>query len=72
MGFITEEGLKKLDTYKYKSGGYSPLDLKMNPFWEWCEKLLPRSMAPNTVTLIGFIFMCMSYFCMLYYDYTVS
>lgn len=29
-------------------------------------------MAPNTVTLIGFILMGFSYFCMLYYDDTFT
>jgi len=31
--YITEAGLKRLDEYKYISGGYSWLDNKMNPFW---------------------------------------
>jgi len=42
MSFITKEGLKRLDTYKYKSGGYSKLDNKMNAFWEWVETKVPR------------------------------
>ena len=42
MPYINKEGLKRLDTYKYKSGGYSKLDNKMNPFWEWVETLLPK------------------------------
>jgi len=42
MSYITKEGLKHLDTYKYKSGGYSKLDNKMNPFWEWVETKVPR------------------------------
>lgn len=41
MKFITKEGLKELDNYKYVSGGYSWLDNKINPFWEWAVTLLP-------------------------------
>ena len=41
--FITKEGLKRLDEYKYISGGYSWLDNKMNPFWVFfVEKLTPE------------------------------
>jgi len=72
MSFITKEGLKRLDNYKYKSGGYSKLDNKMNPFWEWVETKVPRTMAPNTVTLIGFVFMAASYGTMLFYDSTFT
>lgn len=32
------DGLKR---YKYVSGGYSPLDNVMNPYWEAVVKLLP-------------------------------
>lgn len=42
MPYITPEGLKRLDTYQYKSGGYSKLDNKLNAFWEGVEKLVPR------------------------------
>lgn len=69
-GFISEEGLEELRKYKYKSGGYTWLDGKMNPFWEYCAGLLPRWMAPNLVTFIGWLFVIMSYANILRYDYT--
>ena len=56
MGYITKEGAHALLDYKYHSGGYSWLDNKMNPFWLACVEYLPLWMAPNLVTLIGFLF----------------
>jgi hypothetical protein len=41
MPYITKDGLKQLDNYKYVGGAYSWLDNKMNPFWEWCVRLIP-------------------------------
>ena len=41
MGYITEEGLKNLKTYKYVSGGYSFLDKILNHWWEFFIKLIP-------------------------------
>ena len=41
MPFITAQGLHALDNYQYVSGGYSPFDNFVNPFWEWCVTLLP-------------------------------
>lgn len=57
MGYITEKGAEGLKNYKYKSGGYSYLDNKMNDWWLFCVELLPMWMAPNLVTFIGFFFM---------------
>jgi len=68
MGFITKEGLKSLDGYHYKSGGYTKLDNLMNPFWEWVDSLIPLTVAPNAVTFVGFVIMATSNLLMLYYD----
>jgi phosphatidylglycerophosphate synthase len=70
MGFISKEGLKALDDYHYVSGGYTALDKLMNPFWEWCDTLIPRRVAPNLITFVGFILMTGSYLIMLWYDQT--
>jgi len=72
MGFITHEGFRKLDSYKYVSGGYSWLDNIFNYFWEAVARLLPMWLAPNLVTFIGFIFMTLSYLIMIPYDLTLS
>ena len=42
MGFITKDGLKALDLYHYKSGGYTALDMMLNPFWEWVQRRIPK------------------------------
>ncbi len=85
--FITEEGLKRLDEYKYVSGGYSWLDNKMNPFWVFfVDNLVPdvnyqfffysylflKWMAPNLMTTLGFFFMSLSYFIMLFFDCSLT
>lgn len=70
MGFITKEGLKQLDNYKYKPGGYTIIDNLMNYYWEWCVKLVPMSVAPNLLTFIGWCLVIASYGNMLRYDYT--
>jgi len=41
MDFITKEGLKELDNYKYNAGAYSWLDNKINPLWFHLAQLLP-------------------------------
>jgi len=68
MGFITREGIKALDTYHYKSGGYTKLDNLMNPFWEWFDSLIPATVAPNAITFVGFITMFASALLLLCYD----
>ncbi len=70
MVFITREGLKQLKRYKYSGGEYSWLDKQMNPFWYWCVDFLPMWMAPNLVTLIGFMFMIATMAIFISYDAT--
>lgn len=38
---ISPEGILALKAYSYKSGGYSPLETFINPFWLACVELLP-------------------------------
>ncbi|KRX00175.1 hypothetical protein PPERSA_10674 [Pseudocohnilembus persalinus] len=70
--FISKEGLKELDNYKYVGGSYSWLDNKLNPYWTKLSELLPKTMAPNLVTFIGFIFILSSYATILPYDSTLK
>ncbi|EGR33317.1 hypothetical protein IMG5_056150 [Ichthyophthirius multifiliis] len=72
MAYIDQDGLKELENYKYFGGEYSWLDKKMNPFWLWCSELLPKTLAPNTVTFIGFAFVVSQYVVMLVYDVTLT
>ena len=72
MNFITKEGLKQLDNYKYVGGEYSWLDSKINPLWIKLAELLPMTMAPNLVTFIGFIAMISSYTSFLLYDTSLT
>ena len=46
------------------------MDNKLNPFWEWCVSLVPMWVAPNLITLVGWLFVIASYVNMLLYDYT--
>jgi hypothetical protein len=39
--YLTQSQLENIKHHSYKSAGYSKLDYKMNPFWEFCAKCLP-------------------------------
>jgi hypothetical protein len=53
---MTQQGVVNLASYKYKAGGYSPMDRLLNPFWAAVTKPVPASISPNMVTLVGFVF----------------
>ncbi|CAB9505705.1 Uncharacterized CDP-alcohol phosphatidyltransferase class-I family protein [Seminavis robusta] len=51
---LTQDGITTIAHHKYKGGEYTHLDTFMNPFWIWItENIIPMSMAPNMVTLVG-------------------
>eukprot|EP00922_Rhytidocystis_sp_ex-Travisia-forbesii_P025865 GHVS01037944.1.p1 GENE.GHVS01037944.1~~GHVS01037944.1.p1 ORF type:complete len:583 (+),score=72.76 GHVS01037944.1:539-2287(+) len=53
--YINEQALRNVDVWKYKSGGSTQLDRLMNPWWEFVARYTPKMLAPNLLTLYGFI-----------------
>ena len=52
-----------LRSYRYKGVDKSPISKYiLTPYWNWAVTLLPIWMAPNLVTLLGFMFMIAAYF----------
>ena len=51
--YVSDEGILNLKKHEFHAGEYTPLDLAMNPFWLWCQRLLPRWISPNAVSLFG-------------------
>lgn len=39
--YFNETQIEHLKKHSYKTTGYSWLDNKMNPFWEYCARALP-------------------------------
>lgn len=70
MGYITKEGLEQLRKYEYTSGGLTWFEKRIDVFWEWIVSFTPRNIAPNLMTISGWVFMCLSYGNMLRYDLT--
>ena len=47
----------RLHTYKYSSAGSSLLSTYvLSPYWNWLVTLFPLWVAPNTITLLGLVF----------------
>ena len=57
IAVIREEGLKNLQKHEYKGGVYTPLDIVCYKYW-WDPVLsfIPLNVAPNLITIIGFLF----------------
>lgn len=70
--YITEDGLKHIKNHKYQPGAYSLADNILNPFWCTVVEFLPKTMAPNTVTLLGLAALGGSYATMLWYDTSMT
>lgn len=66
--YVSKRGLGNLHAYKY-AGVDNSLVAKhvMQPIWTRLVNFLPLWMAPNLVTLIGFVFIILSYLVTSYY-----
>ena len=70
--YLSQEALTGLKNYKYQSGEYSFMDKVMTPCWNYAVTFLPMWMAPNLVTLIGFIVIILSAFQYLPFDLSLA
>jgi len=69
MGYIPPQALHNLTRYKYQGVDKSLLsNYVLNPYWNWLVEQWPKSVAPNTITLSGFILVVFNFATMLYYD----
>ncbi|KAI8906250.1 CDP-alcohol phosphatidyltransferase-domain-containing protein [Gorgonomyces haynaldii] len=54
---VSQKHLKNLVHYKYSSLDLSPIaNYILQPYWRWATTLFPLWLAPNLITLIGFLF----------------
>eukprot|EP01090_Pellita_catalonica_P019291 TRINITY_DN6498_c0_g1_i2.p1 TRINITY_DN6498_c0_g1~~TRINITY_DN6498_c0_g1_i2.p1 ORF type:complete len:325 (+),score=16.71 TRINITY_DN6498_c0_g1_i2:58-1032(+) len=73
MEHITKEGLEQLHKYQYVGTDKSLLAYYVGqPWWRFCVEYLPLWMAPNLVTMIGFMFNISAFLLQAYYCPTIT
>lgn len=68
--FITPEGLKNLDNYKYKPGVWTTIEDGLQPYWTYTASLVPDWVAPNLITFSGLLLLLSSCLILIFYDAT--
>jgi len=53
FGYLSESSLLTLQAHVFEPGQSTPLDKLLNPFWEALARLLPASISPNVISLLG-------------------
>ncbi|XP_053618267.1 ethanolaminephosphotransferase 1-like isoform X2 [Plodia interpunctella] len=68
--YLSKEHLNGLDSYKYSAIDTSPLsNYVMHPSWNAAVKLIPKRIAPNLLTFLGFLCMVVDVALLWVYDY---
>ncbi|XP_068625149.1 ethanolaminephosphotransferase 1-like [Battus philenor] len=68
--YLTNAHLKGFDNYKYSAVDTSPLsNYVMHPFWNATVKFIPKSIAPNLLTFLGFMCVVAVAAMTFWYDY---
>lgn len=52
---LSGKQIKALKEHKYSAEGSSICEPVMQVFWRWLVEQIPRTWAPNTITLVGLI-----------------
>ncbi|XP_046543458.1 ethanolaminephosphotransferase 1-like [Haliotis rubra] len=69
FGYLSKDVLTGFDNYKYSAVDTSPVaNYICHPFWNWVVQFYPLWIAPNVLTLSGFLLLLLSFFVMTYYD----
>ena len=48
--YLSSQDIEEIKNHKYQTTGYSWLDLKINPFWNWLADKIPYCISPNMVS----------------------
>ncbi|KPJ18457.1 Ethanolaminephosphotransferase 1, partial [Papilio machaon] len=68
--YLSKEHLKGFDNYKYRAVDTSPLsNYVMHPLWNTIVKIIPRWLAPNLLTFLGFLCVVVVALLTSWYDY---
>jgi ethanolaminephosphotransferase len=72
---VSEKALQGLEKYKYSAIDLvfkinkSPIaNYILQPYWKWAVSLFPLWMAPNLITLLGFVFVLCNFIIALIYQ----
>lgn len=69
---LSKEALENIKNYKYETNGWTYMDNKFNPFWEFCVRNISKKVAPNLLTCIGIIFPIIAFIYLCTYDLSCS
>ena len=53
--YLSSSQLKRLKEHKYSAHGTSVCEPWMQVFWRWLVEQIPKTWAPNTITLVGLL-----------------
>nr|XP_054761753.1 cholinephosphotransferase 1-like [Lytechinus pictus] len=72
MEVLSQPQLKRLKEHKYSAEGKSFAEPVMQVFWCWLVEQIPRTIAPNTITIIGLTANIMSTLILIFYCPTAT
>lgn len=71
--YLNEHDLRAFTKFQYSGGDLTPLEEHvLKHWWNFLAPRIPKSMAPNLITLIGLGFSMSGFLVMLFYDSTLS
>ncbi|XP_045175187.2 choline/ethanolaminephosphotransferase 1-like [Mercenaria mercenaria] len=65
---LSSRQIKALKEHKYSAEGSSICEPFMQVFWRWLVEQIPRSWAPNTITLVGLLLNVLTTFILICYN----
>lgn len=66
--YLSSHQLKRLKEHKYSAQGTSVCEPWMQVFWRWLVEQIPKTWAPNTITLVGLLINILTTLILMFYS----
>lgn len=65
---LSTKQIKALKEHKYSAEGTSICEPMMQIYWRWLVEQIPRTWAPNTITLVGLVLNILATLILVFYS----
>lgn len=69
---LTKEEVENIKKYRYTTSAATFMDGVFDPWWCFCQRMLPESVSPNKITCAGIIFPVIAFINLFQYDITMT
>lgn len=69
---LTKEDVENIKKYRYETDLPTFWDKFFDPYWSWCQSLMPESISPNKITFSASFLPIIAFIYNMQHDFTMG